>query len=132
MYAKKLPSYLSRLKEIRKNLLGDVEKNLKSSQEGTTEPVADISDGAARAYTSEIMLNLGEQDWQKLKQVDQALAKISTGEYGICALCEEPIPEARLEVIPFTEYCVECLSKIEQDKASAVHRSEEPQTEDFE
>lgn len=118
---------MSKLKEIRKNLLGDVEKNLKSSQEENTEPMADISDGAARSYTSELMLNLGEQDWQKLKQVDEALEKINSGEYGICSHCNNPIPEARLDVMPFAQYCVECLSKIENEEAIHKTGPEEPE-----
>ncbi len=125
MYSEKISSYMSQLKEIRKNLLGDVEKNIKSSQEENTEPMADISDGAARSYTSELMLNLGEQDWQKLKLVDEALEKINSGEYGICSLCNDPIPEARLDVMPFAQYCVECLSKIESEEATNRTRVEE-------
>ena len=115
MPTKKLPSYLSKLKEIRKTLLGDVEKNFKISQTESTEPVADITDDAARTYTNQLMTNLGEQDWEKLKQVDEALEKIKDGNYGICSTCDQPIPEARLDVVPFAKFCVECLSKIENE-----------------
>jgi DnaK suppressor protein len=115
MHSKKLPSYLSRLKEIRNTLLGDVEKNFKNSQAESPEPVADITDDAARIYSSQLMTNLGEQDWEKLKQVDEALEKIRDGSYGTCSTCEKPIPEARLDVQPFAKFCVECLSKIENE-----------------
>ncbi len=115
MPSKKLPSYLSKLQEIRKVLLGDVEKNFKISQTESTEPVADITDDAARIYSNQLMTNLGEQDWEKLKRVDEALDKIKDGSYGTCSTCEEPIPEARLDVLPFAKFCVECLSKIENE-----------------
>ncbi len=115
MPSKKLPSYLSKLQEIRNVLLGDVEKNFKNSQTESTEPVADITDDAARIYSNQLMTNLGEQDWEKLKQVDEALDKIKDGSYGTCSTCEEPIPEARLDVLPFAKFCVECLSKIENE-----------------
>ena len=115
MPSKKLPSYISRLKEIRNSLLGDVEKNFKNSQSESPEPVADITDDAARIYSSQLMTNLGEQDWEKLKQVDEALEKIRDGSYGTCSTCEKPIPEARLDVLPFAKFCVECLSKIENE-----------------
>ncbi len=113
MSTKKLPSYLSKLKEIRETLLGDVEKTFKTSQAESTEPVADITDDATRAYTNQLMTNLGEQGWEKLKQVDEALENIENGTYGICSTCDQPIPEARLDVLPFAKFCVECLSKIE-------------------
>jgi len=115
MPTKKLPSYLSKLKEIRKTLLGDVEKNFKISQTESTEPVADITDAAARTYSNQLITNLGEQDWEKLKQVDEALEKIKDGNYGICSTCDQPIPEARLDVVPFAKFCVGCLSKIENE-----------------
>lgn len=113
MSTKKLPSYLSKLKEIRETLLGDVEKTFKTSQAESTEPVADLTDDATRAYTNQLMTNLGEQGWEKLKQVDEALEKIGNGTYGICSTCDEPIPEARLDVVPFAKFCVACMSKIE-------------------
>lgn len=125
MNSEKLPSYLSRLKEIRRNLLGDVEKNFKINQEETPKPLADITDGAAQAYTNELMTSLGEQDWQKLKQVDEAIEKISRGDYGICSTCNRPIPEARLDVMPFAKFCVECMSKIENEPETQTQNLEE-------
>ena len=115
MPTKKLPSYFSKLKEIRETLLGDVEKNLKISQTESTEPVADITDDATRIYSNQLMTSLGEQGWEKLKQVDEALEKIKDGNYGICSTCDQSIPEARLDVVPFAKFCVECLSKIENE-----------------
>lgn len=116
MNADKLPVYQSKLKQILTELIGDVEKTVQSRQEEVVEPAADISDGAADAYSLQLRTNLGEQDWQKLKQVQEALEKINNGQYGICSRCEQAIPEPRLDVVPFAEYCVQCLSEIENEK----------------
>jgi RNA polymerase-binding transcription factor len=121
MNSEKLPSYLSKLQEIRNNLLGDVEKTFKIGQKEAPEPLADITDGAAQAYTNELMTSLGEQDWQKLKQVDEALEKIKRGDYGVCDTCSQPIPEARLDVMPFAKFCVECMSKHESQADNPSH-----------
>ena len=43
-----------------------------------------------------------------LVEVQQALARIENGTYGICSNCEQPIPEKRLEAIPWTTLCVTC------------------------
>jgi len=48
----------------------------------------------------------------KLRQIDEALARLDAGTYGICARCGEPIPAARLEVRPFAEYCVACAEAL--------------------
>ena len=129
MDAKKLPLFQSKLEAIRTDLVGDVEKNLKTSQEEMTEPLADITDGAAQAYTRQLMMDLGEQDWQKLKRVEEALEKIKSGDYGFCSNCEEAIPERRLEVVPFAEYCVECLSQIENENGVETRNDSFPQEE---
>jgi DnaK suppressor protein len=118
MEASKLPVFKARLHEIRTSLVGDVEKVIKSSQKDMSAPAPDITDGAAQAYNLQLMLELGEQDWQKLKKVDDALNKIKNGSYGTCSECEQPIPEARLEVVPFAEYCVNCMNEIENEAQS--------------
>lgn len=41
-------------------------------------------------------------------KVEHALTRIDAGSYGICERCGEPIPVARLEVLPYTTFCVEC------------------------
>ncbi len=40
--------------------------------------------------------------------VDRAMARLAEGTYGNCGVCGEPIPAARLEVIPWAETCVTC------------------------
>ena len=37
-------------------------------------------------------------------------------EYGLCLECDEPIPPARLELLPFAELCVVCLSEREETR----------------
>ncbi len=114
----KLPIFKSKLQEIRSSLVGDVEKVIQSSKKDMSAPAPDITDGAAQAYNLQLMLELGEQDWQRLKKVEDALNKIKTGNYGICSECEQPIPEARLEVVPFAEYCVTCMNEIENEASN--------------
>ena len=42
-----------------------------------------------------------------LDDVDRALAKIDEGSYGRCDACGRPIPEGRLEALPWAVLCVE-------------------------
>jgi DnaK suppressor protein len=115
MNKKKIAQFHSQLESIRSALLGDVEKLNQSVKESEIGQIADISDDAARAYNLQLEGELGEQEWKKLKQVDLAIKKISEGEYGICTQCESAIPEARLEVVPYTEFCTQCLSEMEKN-----------------
>ncbi len=58
---------------------------------------------------------LMEQEREKIRHLNDALKKISEGTFGICEICGDLIPEARLEVIPYAKYCMDCKSK-EEDK----------------
>ncbi len=44
----------------------------------------------------------------RLKQIDAALGRIASGDYGYCVKCGEEIPEARLRADPTSPACVTC------------------------
>jgi phage/conjugal plasmid C-4 type zinc finger TraR family protein len=44
-------------------------------------------------------------------EVTAALAKLEVGTYGKCEECDRPIPEGRLEALPWATRCVDCQSK---------------------
>ena len=50
------------------------------------------------------------------REVEDALARIRDGSYGICLRCEEAIKPRRLEVVPWARYCVHCQEMLEQDQ----------------
>ncbi len=52
-----------------------------------------------------------------LRQVDGALARIDDGTYGTCQRCGEPINEERLEAVPYVEFCIECQTFLERQRA---------------
>jgi DnaK suppressor protein len=48
-----------------------------------------------------------------ITEVEEALLRIENHTYGKCLNCEKEIPLKRLQVLPFTKYCVECQQEIE-------------------
>ncbi len=122
MNKNKIAQFRSQLEAVRDELLGVVEKSNQFVKESETGQMADISDDAARTYSRLLEGELGEQEWQKLKQVDLAIKKMEQGEYGVCAQCESSIPEARLEIIPYTEFCAQCQGEMEKkNKATSIN-----------
>ena len=114
MKKNKLKHFQSLLENIRTKIVGDVEKAHHNKKSNEVEQMADISDDAARSYGKKLQGDLEEQEWVKLKQVEAALKKVEDGEYGICEQCEQEILETRLEIMPYTEFCIQCLSEIEK------------------
>jgi len=47
---------------------------------------------------------------ETLNDIDDALAKIDAGTYGICEQCGRPIGAARLEAMPAARLCIEDAS----------------------
>ncbi|HPU01066.1 MAG: hypothetical protein GX890_00920 [Firmicutes bacterium] len=67
-------------------------------------------------------LSLRELHFSQLRQVEEALARISAGTYGICSRCGEKIPEARLEAVPEASLCLPCREYEERAAAEAGRR----------
>jgi DnaK suppressor protein len=49
-----------------------------------------------------------------LSDIDDALARISAGTYGSCAVCGAAISPARLEFRPMAANCADCQSRTER------------------
>ena len=60
--------------------------------------------------------NLSQVDLQNkvIQQIDEALARIQDGTYGICEICGQLIRKPRLTNLPFVRTCMECQSAMEQ------------------
>jgi len=49
---------------------------------------------------------------QTLANLEDALDDIDDPDFGLCAECEEPIPFARLMIMPEAGLCVQCAEKM--------------------
>ncbi|MBQ5490529.1 MAG: TraR/DksA C4-type zinc finger protein, partial [Treponema sp.] len=47
-------------------------------------------------------------DAARLTAIENAIVRINQGKYGLCLQCGKPIPEARLDAIPYAALCVNC------------------------
>ena len=68
---------------------------------------ADSSQVTAERGEAEALANSLKET---LAEVEHALAKLDSGEYGRCERCGEPITEARLEAKPAARLCINCAS----------------------
>ncbi|HKK00723.1 MAG TPA: TraR/DksA C4-type zinc finger protein, partial [Desulfuromonadales bacterium] len=55
-----------------------------------------------------------ETQRRTLVDIDAALERVADGSYGICQRCEEPIAPRRMEVRPFSRYCIDCKTDVEK------------------
>lgn len=87
--------------------LGKVETSMRKTY------AKDWEEQSIERENDEVVDALDENLRTELNQVNTALARADKGEYGVCAVCDEPIPVARLEALPYTDRCVSCASESE-------------------
>ncbi len=73
-----------------------------------------MADTATETVDREIDYTLEESDGRLLTAIDEALARIEAGTYGVCVNCGAQIPPERLEAMPWATLCIECKRKEER------------------
>ncbi|MDX1448120.1 MAG: TraR/DksA C4-type zinc finger protein [Acidimicrobiia bacterium] len=112
---KKFKETLESERERLQSLIEEMEQELEDAR--NSETAADRSSDPENAdagsmrleYAKELSIERNTEDL--LHKVERALRRIETGGYGICEVCGEAIPMARLEVLPYATMCVTCASK---------------------
>jgi DnaK suppressor protein len=102
--------------EIRRIILEEIqsiEKTILELEELTKpQPQSDANDWFTSKESNsgkEINEKALEKNRIKRSQLQQTLTRINNPDFGICVRCKQPIPYARIEVLPATERCVHCV-----------------------
>ena len=73
----------------------------------------DWVDRAANLESLEEELDIGEMERQRLLQIEEALTRMDTGEYGTCQKCGKDIPLERLQAVPEASFDAKCKAEME-------------------
>lgn len=76
---------------------------------GTAGPDFDENFADSAQVTAELGENVAlvNQIRDHLVDVDSALERLDTGEYGVCEVCGNAIAVPRLEALPATRFCID-------------------------
>jgi DnaK suppressor protein len=98
-----------------KGLLLEKQRELSSVKDdaGARVPAAgglagDLIDQANADAEAELQIRLHQTDSRLLRAIEEALARVRQGTYGVCEVCKQPISKARLEAVPWARHCREC------------------------
>lgn len=117
-----------RLLELRSMLLDTMESvadgSLRSRPEGSEASAfgQHMADAGSDAYDRDFALSLLSQEQDALYEINEALKRVDIGTYGICEMSGKPIPEIRLEALPFARFTVECQAQLEREGMGGRHR----------
>ena len=111
-FEKLLLGELNRLSDGIRNI---EESALHESVRETTGDLYSYAETGTDNFERETALNIATGESERLKDVNDALQRITDGTYGVCEGCEEPILKKRLEAFPSARYCIKCQSKLEKE-----------------
>ena len=65
-------------------------------------------EGHTIAFERQLVASLLTEARSQLRNLDDAIARVATGDYGLCESCGQPIGEERLAALPATRTCIGC------------------------
>jgi DnaK suppressor protein len=112
----KLLMIKKKLVKQRQDLLTEAEHTLTSKISSEKESFPDPTDQAVAELDNNFVLRLRGREQKLLKKIEEAIARIDNGEYGVCESCGEQISLKRLEARPVTTLCIECKTRQEEEE----------------
>lgn len=65
-------------------------------------------DLGSETFEAEKNFSFRNNDKYIIGEIDDAMKKIDEGNYGICESCNKEVDQERLDMIPYTKFCIEC------------------------
>lgn len=111
-----LTQLYNKLVEEKARVLGNFEHRVDNAL-AEEDVLADEIDIAQRSTDQAWLFRMADKDRKLLIEIEAALEKMHTGEYGVCEGTDEPIGFKRLELRPWTRYSVGYKEMLEREKA---------------
>jgi DnaK suppressor protein len=107
MSGKQLAHFRKILETLKKELSEDIDRTVHTMQDEATV-FADPNDRASQETDIAIELRNRDRERKLIKKVNEAQARIDSGDYGFCNKCGVEIGIKRLEARPTATLCIDC------------------------
>ena len=111
-----IEKFRKRLLEMRQQfsqLVKHVNDEVKNPDESKGYSQHQADEGTDDFYRN-VSLQVSDEEYKVLRQIDRALEKIDEETYGVCDISNEEIPLARLEAIPYATMTVKAQEMLEK------------------
>jgi RNA polymerase-binding protein DksA len=120
---KELQEYKELLLEKKAILLKEIkDQSDEVANEKLDEP-GDLVDMATELLDQEMNLSLTTSETNTIKEINEALARIEKGTYGVCVDSGEPISKARLKAVPEAKRTLDAQEKFDKKLKELKKRS---------
>ena len=118
LVAKELAEYRKILLEARVELIARVtgleDDALRSSGGNLSNMPLHMADIGTDTFDQDLAIGMAETERELLREIDEALERITAKTYGVCQLTGKPIPKARLDAKPWAKYTIEAARQLEK------------------
>ncbi len=71
----------------------------------------DFAEQATQTENDQVLDYLGNSARKEIDMIKRAIARIDSGEYGVCEACGEPVGRERLKALPYSTLCIKCANQ---------------------
>jgi RNA polymerase-binding transcription factor DksA len=114
--------YYNRLLELREQLTRQMDGLAKESAQEMPGYSLHMADSGTDNFDRDFALSLLSSDQDAIYEIEEALKRIEKNTYGVCELTGKPIPQKRLEAIPWTRFTVQAQAQLEREGALRQRR----------
>ena len=119
MTPEELQDFRELLKTRRAELMGEAGRTANGMGDDA-EGYPDPTDRGSLESDRNLVLRIRDRERKLISKIDEALARIADGSFGLCEECSEPIAVERLKARPVTTLCIECkAAQEERERMSA-------------
>jgi DnaK suppressor protein len=112
---------LKAMLEERRREVQDKLRSLRETLPVEASVVRDAEEQSVDDFVTEVDMALMQMKSETLSKIDQAIARLEDGTYGVCQECDGEISAARLKALPFAPLCRNC----QEDAESTVRAARE-------
>jgi RNA polymerase-binding transcription factor DksA len=114
--------YYNRLLELREQLTRQMDGLAKESAQEMPGYSLHMADSGTDNFDRDFALSLLSSDQDAIYEIEEALKRIEKNTFGVCELTGKPIPQKRLEAIPWTRFTVQAQAQLEREGALRQRR----------
>lgn len=108
------------LRQRKSTLLQDLTESHTDLETITDERESELEESAQKDRIARLTSRLKERDQKTIRDIDAALERMDTGEYGLCENCGNEIAIARLRALPMAQLCIECATAREKRQQAGI------------
>lgn len=77
---------------------------------------SDSVDQASADTEKTVAVQVQNREREEIREIEEALRRIETGNFGTCESCGDDISEARMAAYPETTLCIVCKAELESER----------------